>query len=58
MNQFMGAGALANCMDDFNGDSYDFAEAGTSEVEVSVVPTPVHDDPVSPHATGNAAVGL
>ena len=28
MNQFMGAGALGTCMDDFNGDSYDFAKAG------------------------------
>ena len=28
MNQFMGAGALGMCMDDFNGDSYDFEKAG------------------------------
>ena len=28
MNQFMGAGALGTCMDDFNGDNYDFAKAG------------------------------
>jgi gluconate 2-dehydrogenase alpha chain len=27
-NPFMGAGALAMCIDDFNGDSYDFAKAG------------------------------
>jgi gluconate 2-dehydrogenase alpha chain len=27
-NPFMGAGALSMCMDDFNGDSYDFAKAG------------------------------
>ena len=24
----MGAGALGTCMDDFNGDNYDFAKAG------------------------------
>jgi len=28
MNQFMGAGALGTCMDDFNGDNYDFAKVG------------------------------
>jgi gluconate 2-dehydrogenase alpha chain len=27
-NPFMGAGALSMCMDDFNGDSYDFKQAG------------------------------
>jgi gluconate 2-dehydrogenase alpha chain len=28
MNPFMGAGALGSVMDDFNGDSYDFAKLG------------------------------
>lgn len=28
MNRFMGAGALGTCMDDFNGDNYDFEKAG------------------------------
>ena len=28
INRFMGAGALGTCMDDFNGDSYDFEKAG------------------------------
>ena len=28
MNPFMGAGALGSVIDDFNGDSYDFAKAG------------------------------
>jgi gluconate 2-dehydrogenase alpha chain len=28
LNRFMGAGALGTCMDDFNGDSYDFEKAG------------------------------
>ena len=28
LNRFMGAGALGTCMDDFNGDNYDFVKAG------------------------------
>ncbi|MER8866418.1 GMC family oxidoreductase [Mesorhizobium sp. M0751] len=28
LNRFMGAGALGTCMDDFNGDNYDFEKAG------------------------------
>jgi gluconate 2-dehydrogenase alpha chain len=28
LNRFMGAGALGTCMDDFNGDNYNFEKAG------------------------------
>ena len=59
MNQFMGAGALGTCMDDFNGDSYDFAKAGyIGGGGISCSQLRCATDPISSHTARNAAVGL